>query len=166
MDVATQWGLPHILMVLVFNAQAASDIFCRRAQKFDTVSICFSKGLSLSDLLWSSKLLKNIFVPERPRRRQRQSGILAAALYAIEHNIERLKDDHANAKLLAKGPSCRYKLKNTHKHGLFEAHQAQKLVDARQENIFALAVGPTTIRMVTHLNVAQEHVQDQRSSKN
>jgi threonine aldolase len=75
---------------------------------FDTVSICFSKGLGApvgSALVGSRTLI------ERARRWRkvlgggmRQSGILAAAcLYALDHNVERLADDHANAAYLAEG---------------------------------------------------------------
>jgi threonine aldolase len=73
---------------------------------FDTVSICFSKGLGtpVGSVLVGSRTLM-----ERAQRWRkvlgggmRQSGILAAAcLYALEHNVERLADDHANAAYLA-----------------------------------------------------------------
>jgi threonine aldolase len=75
---------------------------------FDTVSICFSKGLGApvgSVLVGSQPLVDRA---QRWRKvlggGMRQSGILAAAcLYALEHNVERLADDHANAAHLAEG---------------------------------------------------------------
>jgi threonine aldolase len=75
---------------------------------FDTVSICFSKGLGApvgSVLVGSQPLIDRA---QRWRKvlggGMRQSGILAAAcLYALEHNVERLADDHANAAHLAEG---------------------------------------------------------------
>ena len=92
----------------------------------------------------------------------RQSGILAAAaLYAIEHNIDRLKEDHDNAKLLAKGLKLLgYKTKKPPTNMIyFEAPEAQRLIELlEQKKILALAVGPTTIRMVTHLDISRKHV--------
>ncbi len=73
---------------------------------FDTVSMCFSKGLGApvgSVLAGSSALIARAL---RFRRMlgggMRQAGVLAAAaLWALDHNVERLRDDHANARLLA-----------------------------------------------------------------
>jgi threonine aldolase len=78
---------------------------------FDTVSICFSKGLGAPV---GSVLVGNRTLIERAQRWRkvlgggmRQSGILAAAcLYALEHNVGRLADDHANAAHLAKRLAC------------------------------------------------------------
>ena len=78
------------------------------AQPFDTVSICFSKGLGApigSALVGSQESI------ERARRFRkmfgggmRQAGIIAAgALYALKHHRERLAEDHINAKILAEG---------------------------------------------------------------
>ncbi len=75
---------------------------------FDTISICFSKGLGApvgSVLVGSTELLARA---HRWRKvlggGMRQSGVLAAAcLYALEHNVERLAQDHANAETLAQG---------------------------------------------------------------
>jgi threonine aldolase len=75
---------------------------------FDTVSICFSKGLGApvgSVLVGSWRLIERA---QRWRKvlggGMRQSGLLAAAcLYAFEHNVERLAKDHANAAYLANG---------------------------------------------------------------
>jgi len=78
------------------------------AEQFDTVSMCLSKGLGApaGSLLCGPQRL----IAEARRWRKllggamRQSGVLAAAgLYALEHNVERLADDHANAAALAEG---------------------------------------------------------------
>jgi len=78
------------------------------AEQFDTVSMCLSKGLGApaGSLLCGPQKL----IAEARRWRKllggamRQSGVLAAAgLYALEHNVERLADDHANAAALAEG---------------------------------------------------------------
>ena len=80
------------------------------ADLFDSVSVCFSKGLGApvgSALVGSSELIARA---RRVRKMagggMRQSGLLAAgALHALEHHVERLRDDHANAKRLAAGIS-------------------------------------------------------------
>ncbi|KVC68684.1 low-specificity L-threonine aldolase [Burkholderia stagnalis] len=99
----------HLDGARVCNAAVASRrTIADVCAPFDTVSICFSKGLGApvgSVLVGSRPLL------ERAHRWRkvlgggmRQAGILAAAcLYALEHNVERLADDHANAAHLAEG---------------------------------------------------------------
>ncbi|KWE62856.1 threonine aldolase [Burkholderia ubonensis] len=99
----------HLDGARVCNAAVASGrAIADLCAPFDTVSICFSKGLGApvgSVLVGSRPLI------ERARRwrkmlggAMRQSGLLAAAcLYALEHNVERLADDHENAARLAAG---------------------------------------------------------------
>ncbi len=101
---------------------AAKEI-CR---SFDTVSVCLSKGLGApvgSLLLGSAPLIAKA---RRMRKMlgggMRQAGVIAAAgIYALDHNIDRLADDHANAALLARG--------------LVEASRGQLKIDAPQTNI-------------------------------
>jgi threonine aldolase len=134
---------------------------------FDSVSVCLSKGLGApaGSLLVSSK---DVIADARRWRKalgggMRQAGVLAAAaLYALEHNIERLAEDHQNAELLASG------LKNlglsvvppqtnvvyvdvppTHAVALREHLQAHGII---------ATVGPRT-RLVTHLDVSRANVQ-------
>jgi len=99
----------HLDGARVCNAAVASGrSIADLCAPFDTMSICFSKGLGApvgSVLVGSWTLIE----PARRWRKvlgggMRQSGILAAAcLYALEHNVERLADDHANAAYLAEG---------------------------------------------------------------
>jgi len=75
---------------------------------FDTVTLCFSKGLGcpLGAVLAGSHELMGRARVEKHRfgGAMRQAGIIAAAgLYALEHNVERLADDHARARALAEG---------------------------------------------------------------
>ncbi|WP_233866797.1 low-specificity L-threonine aldolase [Paraburkholderia adhaesiva] len=99
----------HLDGARVFNAVVASGQPLEAlAAGFDSVSICFSKGLGapVGSVLVGSKAL--IDVAHRWRKvlggGMRQSGLLAAAcLYALDHNVERLADDHANAARLASG---------------------------------------------------------------
>lgn len=91
------------------NAAIASGTpACELGRPFDTVTLCLSKGLGcpLGALLAGSaeriaraRRLKHLFGGA-----MRQAGIVAAAgLYALEHNVERLAEDHANARRLAEG---------------------------------------------------------------
>lgn len=99
----------HLDGARVFNAVVASNQPLKAlAEGFDSVSICFSKGLGapVGSVLVGSKAL--IDVAHRWRKvlggGMRQSGVLAAAcLYALDHNVARLADDHANAERLAAG---------------------------------------------------------------
>ena len=95
-------------------------------QSFDTVSVCLSKGLGapVGSILLGSKPL--IAKARRVRKMlgggMRQAGVIAAAgMHALDHHIERLKDDHANAALLA--------------NGLIKASHGQLKIDAPQTNI-------------------------------
>jgi threonine aldolase len=97
----------HLDGARVCNAAVASGRpIADLCAAFDTVSICFSKGLGApvgSVLIGSRPLIERA---QRWRKvlggGMRQSGVLAAAcLYALEHNVERLADDHANAAHLA-----------------------------------------------------------------
>ncbi|WP_027817159.1 low-specificity L-threonine aldolase [Paraburkholderia bannensis] len=99
----------HLDGARVFNAVvASSQSLGALAEGFDSVSICFSKGLGapVGSVLVGSRAL--IDVAHRWRKvlggGMRQAGVLAAAcLYALDHNVARLADDHANAARLAAG---------------------------------------------------------------
>jgi threonine aldolase len=99
----------HLDGARVFNAAVKLDVPVREiTQHFDSVSICLSKGLGapIGSVLVGSKDL--IGKAHRIRKLlgggMRQAGILAAAgLYALDHHVGRLAEDHANAKALADG---------------------------------------------------------------
>src|SRR5207302_7018271 len=91
----------------LLNAQVATGVAAREwAAPFDTASICMSKGLGAPVGSLVAGTRRHI---ERAHRRRkmlgggmRQAGILAAAgLYALDHHVERLADDHARARRLA-----------------------------------------------------------------
>lgn len=108
--VATAHRIPmHLDGARLFNAVTATTLpAASYAQHFETVSVCLSKGLGAPA---GSLLLSNDpALMERARRfrrmyggSMRQAGILAAAgLYALEHHVARLKEDHDHAKRLAR----------------------------------------------------------------
>jgi threonine aldolase len=97
----------HLDGARLFNAVVATGIEARRwGEHFDTVSVCFSKGLGAPV---GSALAgpKDVIKTARRHRKlfgggMRQAGVLAAAaLYGLEHHVERLADDHAHAQILA-----------------------------------------------------------------
>ena len=101
----------HLDGARVFNAAVRLGVDVREiAGHFDSVSVCLSKGLGApvgSVLCGSTELISKA---RRLRKMvgggMRQAGILAAAgLYALEHHVQRLADDHANAAFLAQGLS-------------------------------------------------------------
>lgn len=105
-----EYGLQlHLDGARLYNAAVKLGVDAREiTQYFDSVSVCLSKGLGApvgSVLCGSAELIGKA---RRLRKMvgggMRQAGLLAAAgLYALDHNVERLADDHANAQLLANG---------------------------------------------------------------
>jgi threonine aldolase len=99
----------HLDGARIFNAAVKQGISLKAAVAgFDSVSVCLSKGLGAP--VGSVLLGPKAFIEQGKRWRKmlgggmRQSGLLGAAgLYALEHNIERLADDHANALALSQG---------------------------------------------------------------
>jgi threonine aldolase len=99
----------HLDGARLFNAAVALAVPAHEiAQHFDSVSVCFSKGLGapVGSALCGSREL--IGCAHRWRKMagggMRQAGVLAAAaLFALEHHVDRLTEDHANARRLAEG---------------------------------------------------------------
>lgn len=99
----------HLDGARVFNAAVAGNVdVAEMARLFDTVSVCLSKGLGAP--IGTVLVGRRDLIAKARRMRKglgggwRQAGILAAAgLFALEHNVERLAEDHANARRLAEG---------------------------------------------------------------
>jgi threonine aldolase len=107
-DWAKAQGLArHLDGARLFNAVIASRISAAEWSKhFDTISVCFSKGLGAP--IGSALAGPRDKIEQARRLRKalgggwRQAGILAAAaIYALDHHVERLAEDHANAQVLA-----------------------------------------------------------------
>ena len=141
------------------------------AASFDLVSVALSKGLGApggSLLAGTGDLISRAV---RYRRMlggaMRQVGIFAAAgLYALDHNVARLAEDHANARRiaerLAESSRIDIDLSSVQTNILIfrltpEAPDAPTVVKrARERSILVFAFGPRTIRAVTHLDVSAE----------
>jgi threonine aldolase len=174
--VASAHGVPmHLDGARLFNAVAATTLPpAAYAQHFETVSVCLSKGLGAPA---GSLLLTNdpalIDKARRFRRMyggaMRQAGILAAAgIYALDHHIGRLKDDHDNAKRLARKlqqiPAITINPQHVESNiVIFDiiGHRLSppELVAAlRREHVLINAVGGTSFRAVTHLDVSTRQI--------
>ena len=163
----------HLDGARLWNASVAAGIPERDyAAHFDSVSVCFSKGLGAP--IGSALAGSTSFIERVPRFRKmfgggmRQAGIIAAgALFALRNHRARLAEDHANAKALASGLAGVEGL-DTHSAEVepnmvlirVRSMPAQQLVQHLQsQGVLVLAVGPDTIRAVTNLMVAAEDIQ-------
>ena len=180
-QAVTKWarsnGLAtHLDGARFFNAVVktgvAADVW---AKNFDTVSICFSKGLGApvgSALVGTKDLIKDM---RRHRKlfggAMRQSGIIAAgALYGLEHNIERLQVDHVNAQIIGAA---------VQQSGLLKLDPPQVDTNivifrveipnvtapdfctaAKAAGVWMLPFSRQHVRAVTHLNATEEDVRD------
>lgn len=173
--VADEFGLRmHLDGARLMNACVATGRKpTEYTRYFDTVSMCFSKGLGApvgSAVAGSKETIRRV---HRSRKMcgggMRQAGILAAAaLYAIEHNIDRLADDHANAKRLAKAlaemPGVQVDPASVETNIVFfdvepRIGTAKAVCDALRElHVWMLPVSPQRVRAVTHLDVSSQDI--------
>jgi threonine aldolase len=160
----------HLDGARIFNAivesnYSASDI----GAQFDTISVCLSKGLGapVGSLLLGTK--KNIKKARRIRKLfgggMRQAGYLAAAgIYALENNINRLKEDHLRAKQLGDTLKNLYYVKEV--FPVYTNIVVFEVVDhvdftnvinkLAEKNLRCVAFGPQQIRLVTHLDFTDD----------
>ena len=166
--MARERGLKsHLDGARVFNAVVAQGSSLSDISKgFDSLTFCLSKGLGApvgSVLCGSAEM---IHTARRVRKMlgggMRQAGFLAAAgEYALKYNIERLQEDHDNAKHLSQGlRELGLDSQNPETNMVyFECERAEWLVtELEKSGIWAAAVSPHTIRMVTHLDVDRNGV--------
>ena len=163
----------HLDGARLWNACVATGIGeAEYTQPFDTVSVCFSKGLGAPI---GSALVGTKAGIKRSRRFRkmfgggmRQAGMMAAAaLYALNHHRERLREDHINAKTLAEGlnqiPGIEGALEAVQTNIVIfypSSLSAQVLVERlAAKGVAVLAVGSNSIRAVTNLMVNREQIQ-------
>ena len=158
----------HLDGARLFNAAVASGTTVGRiARGFDSVSVCFSKGLGAP--VGSALCGSNEFIARAHRVRKmlggamRQSGLLAAAaLHALDHHVDRLADDHANARRLADGlsriPGIGVVAPDTNiVFATVEGGRTESLL-AHLAQRGVLATGLIGLRFVTHLDVDAERI--------
>jgi threonine aldolase len=165
----------HMDGARLLNAVVASGVEADRyARPFNTVTICFSKGLGAP---MGSMIAGTADVIGRVRRvrkmlggGQRQVGIVAAAaLYALDHHVERLAEDHANAKRLAQAlagmPGVTLDPGEVDTNIVIFEVDPEKMSPAEvvaamaKRGVFMFAFGPTKVRCVTHLDVSPDDIE-------
>ena len=159
LKMAARRGLStHLDGARLFNAAAKLGIpGAQVCQNFDSVSVCLSKGLGTP--AGTLLLGKADFIARAKRARKilggamRQAGVIAAAgLYALENNVARLADDHANAERLAKGlREAGFEVEGPHTNMVF-VKIPSGMEDHLNKNYVKVLKGPR-LRLVTHLDV-------------
>jgi threonine aldolase len=174
-ESARELGLAvHLDGARLANASIAARVpAAQLGRLFDTVTLCLSKGLGCplgAVIAGSSRLMANARVEKhRFGGAMRQAGIVAAAgLYALEHNVTRLGDDHARARRLAEGWEERgvpvdVDLVETNfvqvDAGALGLSSAEALARLGREGIgLSATVKPGILRAVTHLDVGDDDV--------
>jgi threonine aldolase len=174
-QTAASLGLAtHIDGARLMNAVVAAGVPAREyAQGYDSVWIDFSKGLGCpvgAMLAGSREFIREAWrLKQRWGGAMRQAGILgAAALHALDHHVERLADDHANARLLARElaalPGVSLEPATVETNIVFfdvagSGRSAAAICAALEARGVQMgAFGPTVIRAVTHLDVSREDV--------
>ena len=168
-SLARRKGLAtHLDGARLFNAAVASGVPARDiARHFDSVSVCFSKGLGAP--VGSALCGSRDFIARAHRIRKmlgggmRQAGVLAAAvLHALDHHVDRLADDHANARRLADGlrglPGVNVVPPQTNIVFVDLAPEKADGVVARLKAAGVRCTGLYRLRFVTHLDVGRDDI--------
>ncbi len=129
----------------------------------DVLAVALSKGLGApvgSLVVGSADVVAEARVwRKRLGGGMRQVGILAAAgLYALDHHVERLAEDHDHARLLAEACGVDPATVDSNIVVVPMADPARVVLAAREEGVLVSAVGATSLRMVTHLDVSRADV--------
>ena len=162
-DAAHERGAAvHLDGARLFNASVGAGLPpAEWARHADSVTICFSKGLGCplgavlagsADFIgraWEGKYLFG--------GAMRQAGVIAAAaLYAIDHNIDRLADDHARARRLAEGLALDVSAVDTNFVQIDDPGDGEARLAAR--GVLVSDLRPGIMRAVTHLGISDEDI--------
>ena len=162
-DAAHERGAAlHLDGARLFNASVGAGLApAEWARHADSVTICFSKGLGCplgavvagaADFIeraWEGKYLFG--------GAMRQAGVIAAAaLYAIDHNVDRLADDHARARRLAEGLGLEANAVDTNFVEIEDPGDGEALLAAR--GVLVSDLRPGVMRAVTHLEVTDNDI--------
>ena len=159
----------HLDGARLFNAAVASGVPAAEiARPFDSVSVCFSKGLGAP--VGSALVGPRDFIARAHRIRKmlgggmRQAGVLAAAaLHALDHHIARLAEDHAHARALAEGlqglPGVTVQPPQSNILFVDLAPEKAAGVVDRLREAGVLCTGLYRLRFVTHLDVSSADIE-------
>ena len=152
----------HLDGARIWNAHVATGTpLAEYGAIADVLSVCLSKGLGapVGSLLVGSR---DTVTEARVWRKRmgggmRQVGILAAGgLHALDHHVERLADDHTHARLLAEACGVDPAGVDTNIVVVDRTDAAEFVAAARDAGVQVATVGPTTVRMVTHLDISRD----------
>ncbi len=170
-EVARRYDLPvHLDGARIFNAATALGVpAAKLAEQVDSVTFCFSKGLSapVGSIVCGTA---DFITKARQARKMvgggmRQVGVIAApAIVALETMINRLAEDHENAQLLAKGlaqlPGVHIERARVESNivvaDIVDGAAFQKRM--REEGVLTSAFGPGRIRFVTHYGITRDDI--------
>jgi len=165
----------HMDGARLFNASVATGVSLEAySEPFDSISVCFSKGLGAP--VGSCLVGTRDFISKARRARKlfgggmRQVGIIAAgALFALDHQMSRLAEDHEHARLLAsaidqcksfqladKVPDTNIVIFHVDKN---RGTAIQLTESLKQDGILALPFGPQSVRLVTHHDVSRDQIE-------
>src|SRR5436853_3281193 len=162
-DAAHERGVAvHLDGARLFNAAVGAGLAPSEwSQYADSVSVCFSKGLgcplgavvagsaAFIERAWEAKYLFG--------GAMRQAGVIAAAaLYALDHNVERLADDHARARRLAEGLDLDASVVETNFVAFPDPGDGEARLAAR--GVLVSDLRPGMLRAVTHLGVSDDDI--------
>ncbi|MGZ4448521.1 MAG: threonine aldolase family protein [Nocardioides sp.] len=151
----------HMDGARIWNAHVATGVpLAEYGATADVMAVCLSKGLGApvgSLMVGSADAIAEARVwRKRMGGGMRQVGILAAAgLHALDHHVERLADDHAHARLLAEACGVDPDTVDTNIVVVPRADAVSFVAGAREAGVLVAPVGPTTVRLVTHLDVGR-----------
>jgi threonine aldolase len=152
----------HMDGARIWNAHVATGVpLVEYGAIADVLAVCLSKGLGApigslmvgtADAVAEARIWR-----KRMGGGMRQTGILAAAgLHALEHHLERLADDHAHARLLAEACGVDPQSVDTNIVVVDRPDALDFVAAARAEGVLVATVGPTAVRLVTHLDVTRD----------
>ncbi len=162
----------HLDGARIFNASVYHDVDVKKyTNEVDSIQFCLSKGLSapVGSILAGTEQFIEI---ARKNRKMlgggmRQVGVIAGpGLLALKNMRERLKEDHENAKLLTEGlREMDFTIKNQHTNivvcdiSLFMENSDEAVKKLRDEGIWTVPFGPTTVRLTTHRHISRADIE-------
>jgi len=156
----------HVDGARIWNAHVASGVpLLEYGARAGVLTVCLSKGLGApvgSLLLGSTEMVAEARVwRKRLGGGMRQVGVLAAAgLYALEHHLERLAEDHEHARLLAEACGTDPSGVDTNIVVVDVPDAAAVVEAARADGVLISALGPGTVRLVTHLDISRQQTDE------
>ena len=155
----------HLDGARIWNAHVATGVpLSDYGAVADVMAVCLSKGLGApvgSLVVGSASAIEESRIwRKRMGGGMRQVGILAAAgLYALDHHLDRLAEDHANARLLAEAFDVDPAGVDTNIVVIDVPDAPAVVTAAREADVLIAAVGPRTVRLVTHLGVSRDEAE-------